>query len=163
MDKPRFVHAGPGDLDACVEILMDSILGEEYFSRELAQGILAQAIERRELVLAKGSGGEILGFFRLALDGVFLVFAYIHLLAVRTDARASGIGSLLLAEAERRIAAEAGYPDMKKSFLLVGKVNGRAKRFYERRGYRRVATLPDLFSSGDTEFLMLKELDSSSK
>ena len=146
------------DLGACVDILMDSILGEEYFTREIAEPILAEGIGKKEVVVAKAPSGEVLGFYRLAPDGVFLVFAYLHLLAVKTGHRGSGIGSRLLRDAERRILEMPEYPELKKSFLLVGKTNRRAKRFYEREGYTRVSTLNNLFSEGDTEYLMAKEL-----
>jgi len=146
------------ELGACVDILMDSILGEEYFTREIAEPILSEAIGKQEVIVAKAPSGEILGFYRLAPDGVFLVFAYVHLLAVKTGHRGMGIGSRLLGDAERRILEMREYPDLKKSFLLVGKTNRRAKRFYEREGYTRVSTLNNLFSEGDTEFLMAKEL-----
>jgi len=146
------------ELGACVEILMDSILGEEYFTRDIAEPILSEAIGKKEVIVARASSGEVLGFYRLAPDGVFLVFAYVHLLAVKTGHRGMGIGSRLLRDAERRILEMREYPDLKKSFLLVGKTNRRAKRFYEREGYTRVSTLPNLFSEGDTEFLMAKEL-----
>jgi ribosomal protein S18 acetylase RimI-like enzyme len=137
---------------------MDSILGEEYFSRDIAKAILGEAIPRKELFVARTAGGEAAGFFRLVQDGVFLVFAYIHLLAVRSDCRGHGIGTMLIGEAERLILGREGYPDIKKSFLLVGEINGRARSFYERQGYRKVGTLDDLFSVGDTEFLMMKDL-----
>jgi len=146
------------ELGSCLEILMDSILGEKYFSREIAGPILSQALARKELFVARSASGEVLGFYRLVLDGVFLVFAYIHLIAVKSGSRGRGIGTKLLEDAERRILEERDYPDIKKSFLLVGKSNGRAKRYYERRGYARVATLTELFAPGDTEFLMVKQL-----
>ena len=112
---------------------MDSILGEEYFSRELAEGILAEAIAKKEVTLAKTSAGEIVGFYRLVLDGVFLVFAYLHLLAVKTGYRGLGIGTLLLRDSERAIREEQE-SDIKKAFLIVGKTNRRAKRYYELQG-----------------------------
>jgi ribosomal protein S18 acetylase RimI-like enzyme len=158
MEDIRIVLAVRKDLEPCVEVLMDSILGEEYFSRELAETIIGESISRKEVIAAKTSKGELVGFVRLVQDGVFLVFAYIHLLAVKTAYRGHGVGTLLLQEAERRIGEEKGYPDIKKSFLLVGKINRRAKAFYEKRGYRRIGTLTDLFSIGDTEFIMMKEL-----
>jgi len=158
MEGLRLARAAERDLSTCVDLMMDSILGEEYFSRDLAEGILGEGIAKKEVWVAKTAKGEIVGFFRLALSGVFLVFAYVHLFAVRADRRGQGVGSYLLAEAERLIREERGYPDIKKSFLLVGKINRRAKTFYEKKGYRRMATLPDLFSEGDTEFLMMKEL-----
>jgi ribosomal protein S18 acetylase RimI-like enzyme len=146
------------DLGPCVEILMDSILGEEYFGRDLAEGILGEGIGNKEVTVAVSDSGEVLGFCRLVLSGVFLVFAYIHLIAVKTELRGQGIGSRLLEDAEDRIRREEGYPDIKKSFLLVGKINRKAKRYYESKGYARVATLDNLFSAGDTEYLMVKEL-----
>jgi ribosomal protein S18 acetylase RimI-like enzyme len=148
--------AAKKDLGQLVDIVMDSILGEEYFTREVAQRILAEGIGKKEVTVA--DSGEILGLCRLAPEGLFLVFPYVHLLAVKTGHRGRGIGTLLLEDAERRIRSEAGYPDVKKSFLLVGKDNRRAKRYYESRGYARAGTLKNLFSEGDTEFLMVKEL-----
>ena len=158
MSKLTSALASKKDLTSCLDILMDSILGEEYFSRELAEAILAEGIAREEVHIARDRNGEVLGFFRLVLDGVFLVFAYVHLFAVKAEARGSGVGGFMLGEAERLIRQERGYPDIKKSFLLVGKINRRAKTFYEKNGYRRIATLNDLFSAGDTEYLMMKEL-----
>jgi len=151
------------ELGACVDILMDSILGEEYFTRDIAEPILADAIAKKEVTVATTDSGEIVGFCRLVLDGLFLVFAYIHLLAVKTGYRGLGIGTKLLRDAERTILEEREYPDIKKSFLLVGKINGRAKRYYERQGYVRAGTLNDLFSEGDTEFLMVKDLGAASR
>jgi ribosomal protein S18 acetylase RimI-like enzyme len=156
--KVSLAPAARKDLGPCVDILMDSILGEEYFSRDIARPILSEAIAKKELRVARTSSGEIVGFYSLVLDGVFLVFAYVHLIAVKTAYRGLGIGTMLLQDAERRIREEREYPDIKKSFLLVGKINRRAKRYYELRGYRRVGTLEDLFSAGDTEFLMVKDL-----
>ena len=158
MGDLHIARATQRDLGTCADIMMDSILGEEYFSRDLAEGILYEGISGKEVFVAKTAKGEIAGFFRLSLSGVFLVFAYIHLFAVRSDMRGEGVGTFLLAEAERLILEEQGYPDIKKSFLLVGKINRRAKTFYEKHGYRRMATLDDLFSQGDTEFLMMKDL-----
>lgn len=146
------------DLTACVDILMDSILGEQYFKRNTAETILAQAIAKKEVTVASMPGGDIVGFYRLVLDGVFLAFAYIHLIAVKTDYRGSGIGTKLLQDAEQKILNERDYPNIKKSFLLVGQGNPRAKRYYERNSYKRVATLENLFAERDTEYLMVKEL-----
>jgi ribosomal protein S18 acetylase RimI-like enzyme len=158
MENITFRPATRRELPACVEIVNDSILGEEYFSPELAEAILSEGIARKEVFVARGPGGEVVGFFRLVLDGVFLVFAYIHLFAVKAAWRGSGVGAAMLEEAERLIREERDYPEIKKSFLLVGKINRRAKTFYEKHGYRRISTINDLFSAGDTEFLMMKEL-----
>ena len=153
-----FVKAKTRDLKACIDITMASILGENYFSRDVAEGILAEGIAEKQVMVAKTKSGEIVGFYRLVLDGFCLVFAYINVLAVKTEYRGYGIGTKLITEAEREILHEKGYPFIKKSFLLVGKTNRKALRFYESNGYKRSSSLPNLFSEGDTEYLMMKEL-----
>lgn len=146
------------DIRSCLEILMDSYLGEEYFSREVAEPILHEAALKNELFVAKDKAGEVLGFYRIVFDGTFLVFAYLHLIAVRKDLRGGGIGTKLLIDAEKRIIKEPGYPFFKKVFLLLGKKNRKAKSYYEKNGYIRVGTIPSLFSEGVDEYLMMKDL-----
>ena len=160
MPKLAYRPATLKDLKSCLSILMDSILGEEYFSEDLAEAILREGIANKQVHVAIRES-EVVGFFRLVLDGVFLVFAYINLFAVKSGLRGTGIGGKMLMEAERLICDERGYPDIKKSFLLCGKINRKAKKFYERNGYRKASTLNDLFSKGDTEYLMIKELKNS--
>jgi GNAT superfamily N-acetyltransferase len=75
--------------------------------------------------LARAADGTVLGF--VAWDG-FLVQA----LFLAEIARGSGLGARLLAEAEFNIAA-AGH-DKVALICIVG--NDRARRFYERQGYR---------------------------
>ena len=156
--SPTILPASKQDVLPCLEILLDSYLGEEYFSREIAQPILKEAFKKNELFVAKDKTGEVLGFYRLVLDGTFLVFGYLHLIAVRTDSRRAGIGTKLLKDAEKRIAYNPGYPFFKKVFLLCGKRNRKAKSYYEKNGYIRVGTIPSLFSPGVEEYLMMKDL-----
>jgi len=141
-----------------LEILLDSYLGEEYFSREVAEPILKEATKKHELFVAKDKDGEVLGFYRIVMNGTFNIFAYIHLIAVRKDIRGGGIGTKLLADAEKRIVQDQGYPFFKKVFLLLGKKNRKAKGYYEKNGYIRVGTIPSLFSPGVDEYLMMKDL-----
>ena len=151
------------DVSGALEILLDSYLGEEYFSREVAEAILRDAWKKRELFVAKDRVGETLGFYRLVMDGSFLVFAYLHLIAVREDRRGGGLGSKLLKDAERRIRGTRGYPFSKKVFLLLGKKNRKARGFYEKNGYERVGKIPSLFDAGTDEYLMMKDLGSRSR
>jgi ribosomal protein S18 acetylase RimI-like enzyme len=146
------------DLLPVLEILLDSYLGEEYFSREVAEPILKEAAKKKELFVAKDEGGEVLGFYSLSMNGTFNVFAYLNLIAVKKDLRGGGIGTKLLEDAEKRIAQDQDYPLFKKSFLLLGKKNRKAMGFYEKNGYVRVGTIPSLFSPGVDEFLMMKDL-----
>jgi ribosomal protein S18 acetylase RimI-like enzyme len=146
------------DIIPALEILLDSYLGEEYFSREVAEPILKEAAKNKNLFVAKDKAGEVLGFYNIEMNGTFNVFAYIHLIAVRKDLRGSGIGTKLLQDAEKRIIQDQGYPFFKKVFLLLGKKNRKAKGFYEKNGYIRVGTIPSLFSPGVDEYLMMKDL-----
>ena len=154
------VEATRRDVPPALEILLDSYLGEEYFSREVADPILKEAAKRKELFVAKDQNGDVLGFYRIVMDGTFNVFAYIHLIAVRKDLRGKGIGTKLLRDAEKRIVNDPGYPFSKKAFLLLGKKNRKAKGYYEKNGYVRVGKIPSLFSPGVDEYLMMKDLGS---
>jgi ribosomal protein S18 acetylase RimI-like enzyme len=152
------VEATKADVLPALEILLDSYLGEEYFSREVAEPILKEAAKKKELYVAKDKEGEVLGFYRIVMNGTFNVFAYIHLIAVRKDIRGGGIGTKLLKDAEKRIVQDQGYPFFKKVFLLLGKKNRLAKGYYEKNGYVRVGTIPSLFEPGVDEYLMMKDL-----
>jgi len=151
-------EARKADILPALEILLDSYLGEEYFTREVAEPILKEAAKKKELFVAKDKAGEVLGFYRIAMDGTFLVFAYLHLIAVKKELRGGGIGTRLLKDAEKRISQDRGYPFFKKLFLLLGKKNRRAMSYYRKNGYVRVGTIPSLFSSGVDEYLMMKDL-----
>jgi len=105
--KVSLAPAARKDLGPCVDILMDSILGEEYFSRDIAGSIVSEAIAKKELTVARTGSGEIVGFYRLVLDGTFLVFAYIHLIAVKTAFRGLGIGTTARANTRARIKTVA--------------------------------------------------------
>lgn len=152
------VEATKADVLPALEILLDSYLGEEYFSREVAEPILKEAAKKKELFVAKDKDSKVLGFYRIVMNGTFNVFAYLHLIAVRKDIRGGGIGTKLLKDAEKRIIQSQGYPFFKKVFLLLGKKNRKAKGYYEKNGYIRVGTIPSLFSPGVDEYLMMKDL-----
>lgn len=70
-------------------------------------------------------GDEVVGFVMVAGDEVDQVY-------VAAEHRGSGTAAPLLAAAERRIAA-AGHPT---AWLAVVPGNARARRFYERQGWR---------------------------
>ena len=69
--------------------------------------------------------GEVAGFVMVVDDEVEQVY-------VDGAHRGSGVAAALLAEGERRVAA-AGHHD---AWLAVVAGNGRARRFYERQGWR---------------------------
>ncbi|NPB02079.1 MAG: ribosomal protein S18-alanine N-acetyltransferase [Methanopyri archaeon] len=75
-------------------------------------------------------------------------------IAVHPDHRRVGVGTVLMAEAERRIA-EAGYDVVR---LEVRESNFGARRFYERLGYRPERRVPRYYDDGETAIVMVKEL-----
>jgi GNAT superfamily N-acetyltransferase len=74
--------------------------------------------------VADGGPGEVAGFVMVAGDEIEQVY-------VAADHRGTGVAGLLLAEAERCVAA-AGHGT---AWLAVVDGNVRARRFYERRGW----------------------------
>ena len=65
--------------------------------------------------------------------------------------RGRGLGSALIAFAERRILR-----DKPNVFICVSSFNARARRLYERMGYEVVGELKDFVVRGHSEFLLRK-------
>ena len=84
---------------------------------------------------------------------------YVNVVAVLPEHRGKGLGSLLLADAERR-AHEVGARSLS---LIVAAENARAVRLYERLGYRELARRPVVafpgFEYGGDWVLMAKAVD----
>lgn len=79
---------------------------------------------------------------------------YLQFLGLMPGHQGSGAGAAVLAWMER----EAG-PATRNLWLCVSGINTRARAFYERHGYRHVATLDALAADGMDEMLMRKRLD----
>ena len=75
--------------------------------------------------------GRVVGFVMVVGDEVEQVF-------VDPDLHGSGVAALLLAEAERQVAAD-GHDE---AWLAVVEGNARARRFYERQGWSDGGALP---------------------
>ncbi len=84
-----------------------------------------------DTTVAVSEEGELLGFVMVVGDEVEQVF-------VGRGSRGTGLAALLLAEAERQVAA-AGH-DL--AWLAVVEGNARARAFYERHGWRDAGDLP---------------------
>ena len=95
------------------------------------------------------SDGEVVGFILISMRGSFT--GYIKSIAVREDWRGRGIGSDLLAFAEKRILRDS--PNV---FICVSSFNSRARGLYERLGYETVGELRDFIVRGYDEILLRK-------
>ena len=104
----------------------------------------------REVHVAR-SHDSVRGFVILNLHGPFI--GYLQTICVAPDARGAGVGSSLLAFAEKRVFAIS--PNL---FLCVSSFNQRAKALYERLGYETIGELKDYLVIGHSEWLMRKTI-----
>jgi ribosomal protein S18 acetylase RimI-like enzyme len=79
----------------------------------------------------------------------------LYWMAVDPAAQAAGIGTALLREMEGRLAGSAR--------LIVVETAGRpdyrpTRAFYEARGYRKAAVIPDFYAPGDDQVVYVKTL-----
>jgi ribosomal protein S18 acetylase RimI-like enzyme len=80
----------------------------------------------------------------------------LYWIAVDPDLGRRGIGSALVADAERRVRERGGR-------LLVAETSGRdlyapTRSFYERLGYREEARIADFYVVGDDKVILIKRL-----
>jgi ribosomal-protein-alanine N-acetyltransferase len=93
----------------------------------------------------------IVGFTILNMKGAFV--GYIQTVFVAPEWRNQGIGSQLVASAEKRIFTEA--PNV---FMCVSSFNTQARELYKRLGYEIIGELKDYIISGQSEILMRKTM-----
>ncbi len=79
----------------------------------------------------------------------------LYWMAVDPQAQSAGVGTALVREMEGRLAGSAR--------LIVVETAGRpdyrpTRAFYEARGYRRAAVIPDFYAPGDDQVVYLKTL-----
>jgi ribosomal-protein-alanine N-acetyltransferase len=118
----------------------------------------SQAALRRpgsELFVAREDGRPV-GFLLMHPYG-FAGSPYIASIAVAETARGKGIGSQLLAFAEKRFAGR------RFIFLCVSSFNRRAQELYYRLGNKRVGEIPNYVVEGHYELLLGKELSTGSR
>jgi ribosomal protein S18 acetylase RimI-like enzyme len=125
-------HAQPNDAPAIAEIWhlgwRDGHLGNvspELAAARTEESFRERAEHRLNDTTVAVIEGEVAGFAMVVDDEVEQVY-------VASRHRGTGVADLLMVEAERQIAA-AGHPT---AWLAVVAGNARARRFYERRGWR---------------------------
>lgn len=140
-------------LNDCAIALQKSELGRVYFPQEnkVIQAI-SEGISKQEILVALDNKGLCLGFIWFIRNGAFHGFPYLHIIAIKEEFRNLGIGKELLNYFEKVVAQSS------KVFLVVADFNPKAKQLYEKCGYLEVGVIPNLYKSGVTEFLMMKEL-----
>jgi ribosomal protein S18 acetylase RimI-like enzyme len=93
----------------------------------------------------------VAGFLVLTMRGAFT--GYIRTVALDAEWRGRGLGTALIAFAERRILR-----DTPNVFLCVSSFNGRARALYLRLGYEVVGELRDYLVRGHSEWLLRKSV-----
>ena len=116
--------------------------------RDAGSALAVLSDRAKELYVAE-RGGDRVGFVLIDMRGTLA--GYIQSLYVAPQARSSGVGSVLMRFAERRIFAEQ--PNV---FLCVSSFNESAMRFYRREGYVQVGDFQDFIIAGASEILLRK-------
>lgn len=134
---------------ACAQIMATS---EPWITLKRTYGealkIVANPLREAHVAVSKG---EAIGFIILQMEGTFT--GYIQTVAVRADWRGQGLGSRLIAFAEKRIFAEK--PNV---FMCVSSFNKKAQRLYRRLGYEKVGVLENFIVPGHDEILLRKTI-----
>jgi ribosomal protein S18 acetylase RimI-like enzyme len=118
--------------------------------RDYAHALNLLSDPSREVYAAVGEGG-LAGFIIVVMGGAFK--GYIQTIAVSPAWQGRGIGSKLVAFAEERIFSES--PNV---FICVSDFNDKARRLYERLGYKMVGELKDFVVAGHSEMLLRKSI-----
>ncbi len=140
------------DVEACAAIMSGLPLWRAYaVTMRDARETFHAALRGAAQVQVAEDAGRVLGFVEYLVRGTFGHSGYVWAVGVAANAQGRGVGGLLMDAAEAKIF-EAG-PNV---FLLVSASNAGARRFYERRGYRRVGEIPDYVRPGLTEILYRK-------
>ncbi len=136
----------------CKEAYKDSELGEAFFSSdEFLASDMTEGLSKGELFVALDENNHCLGYIWIALRGAFYDYPYCRSLAVKKEYRGIGVGTALLKYYEK-----IGFAGSTRLFILVSDFNLRAKKLYERLGYKQVGFIPNFFKDGVSEYILVK-------
>lgn len=143
------------DIEACASIMLAVPLWTRYgvTTVEAARAAFADVPAQECAGLVAEDAGRVVGFAVFVVRGTFVHSGYVRSVAVTPDAQGRGVGSRLMDAVEAAIFGHG--PNV---FLLVSAWNNDARRFYERRGYRRIGEIPDYVRHGITEVVYRKTL-----
>lgn len=141
-----------GHIKACDDIVAASepwkTLREKVDFKQAITGRQAFTCIRRE-----GGTIEVVGFILFTTDPVFARGGYLRAIGVASSLRGQGIGSKLMAFAEKAVSRRSDY-----CYLCVSSFNRKGKTFYKNRGYTKVGTLPGLIAPNTSEYIYWKRL-----
>jgi ribosomal protein S18 acetylase RimI-like enzyme len=142
-------RAEESDYDWCARLMAGS---EPWITLRRGLDGCHAALRRpgSELFVAREGGGHA-GFILIHPYGC-AGSPYIASVAVAEGARGRGIGTQLVAFAERQMTGR------RFIFLCVSSFNRRAQELYRRLGYWRVGEMPDYVVEGHSEILLCKRL-----
>jgi ribosomal protein S18 acetylase RimI-like enzyme len=149
----------PSDIPKIGKILASTGLfrkAEIDVAKELLEDFLAEGDESGYSFIMADYGEELAGYICYGpipmAEGRF----DLYWISVREDLRGTGIGAILLQEAEK---------DMKKRHCEYVYIDTSSRedyaptrRFYEKYGYREVARVPKFFADDDDKLIYMKEL-----
>ncbi len=143
------------DVVACASIMLAVPLWTRYgiTSIDAARAAFADVVAGTTLGLVAEEDERIVGFVVYTVRGTFVHSGYVRSVAVAPGAQHRGVGARLMDAAEAAILRHG--PNV---FLLVSTWNTGARRFYERRGYRRIGEVEDYLRRGITEVVYRKTL-----
>lgn len=148
---------GPADRAAVERIVRSTDLfsaAERDVAVEVLDAYLAHPGRDYHGVGAFSAAGDLLGYACYGptpcTDGTW----DLYWIAVAGETRGRGIGTLLMAEVERRVVEH-------RARLLVIETSSRAdytatRTFYERRGYSAVARVPDFYAPDDDRVIFVR-------
>lgn len=154
-----FHDATPGDVEAIVALVESAYRGDVsrqgwtteadlLEGQRIAPDVLLADIERpHSRILLASRDGELIACAHIAVqDGQ----GYFGMFSVRPDQQGTGLGKIVLAEAERLVQHDWAVSRMR---MTVIDVRDELITFYERRGYRRTGEKKP-FPYGDARFGM---------
>jgi len=151
----RIRTAGQDDTALLAALIVEQPLFQRYGCRRegIRKGLRA-AIETGDLVLLVQQPDGPVGAAWFQPSAAFGRGAYLRLIAVSAGMEGEGIGSALLREGERRLAASGTH----SLFVMVSGFNNAAQRFYSCHGFEQVGAIPGFVLPDVTELIFWKRL-----
>jgi len=164
MDSLTFRAATASDIPTLITLVTSAYRGEvskQGWTTEAdlldgqridAEGLARDLVRERSRILLAERDGQVLACAHVAVeDGA----GYFGMFSVKPDQQDSGLGKLVISEAERIAREEWQLPAMR---MTVIDVRDELIAFYERRGYRRTG-IKKPFPYGDARYGIPKRDD----